>query len=186
MSEVMLQRGCRELVQANVACLAQARELVERLSDEAFRASAPGGRGGVGAHLRHVLDHYDCFLAGVVQGRIDYDRRERDPEVERSRKRALERLALAQAGLGAVGALEAAHELRVKLDSGEQSERIEICSSFARELQFLASHTVHHFALIAFVLRQQGLEPGPEFGVASSTRKYESGQSQHENAACAR
>lgn len=186
MSDAMPKRGSRELVQANLACLAQARELVRRLGDEAYRACAPGGRGGVGAHLRHVLDHYDCFLEGVAAGRIDYDRRERDLEVERSRERALERLALAEAGLAAMRTLEANHELGVKLDSGESGERCESRSSLARELQFLVSHTVHHFALVAFVLRLQGLDPGPEFGVAPSTLKHEASQDQPENAACAR
>jgi hypothetical protein len=42
-------------------------------------------------------------------------------------------------------------------------------STVARELQFLLSHTVHHYALIALILRLQGFEPGEEFGVAPST-----------------
>jgi hypothetical protein len=45
-------------------------------------------------------------------------------------------------------------------------------SSAERELQFLLSHTVHHYALIALMLRTQGYEPGAEFGVAPSTLAY--------------
>ena len=41
-----------------------------------------------------------------------------------------------------------------------------------RELLFLISHTVHHFALIAFMLRSFGIEPGDKFGVAPSTLRY--------------
>lgn len=186
MNEAMQQRATQELVQANLACLAQARELVGRLADGQYRASAPGGRGGVGAHLRHALDHYDCFLAGVAAGTIDYDQRERDPEVELRRERALERLALAEAGLLRLRPFAAEHEVTVRLDSGERGGRCESRSTLARELQFLVSHTLHHFALVAFVLRLQGVEPGPEFGVAPSTLKHETGGLQPESAACAR
>lgn len=182
----MQQRAIHELVQSNLACLAQARELVGRLADEQYRASAPGGRGGVGPHLRHALDHYDCFLAGVAAGTIDYDQRERDLEVESSRERALERITTAEAGIMRLRAFDAAHEVTVKLDSGERHSRCASRSTLARELQFLVSHTVHHFALVALVLRFQGIEPGPEFGVAPSTLKHEQHQLQPGSAACAR
>jgi hypothetical protein len=45
-------------------------------------------------------------------------------------------------------------------------------SSIGRELQFLLSHTIHHYALIALALRLQGYEPSAEFGVAPSTLQY--------------
>jgi hypothetical protein len=45
-------------------------------------------------------------------------------------------------------------------------------SSLARELEYLLSHTIHHYALIALALRLQGFEPGEEFGVAPSTLAY--------------
>jgi hypothetical protein len=43
----------------------------------------------------------------------------------------------------------------------------------ARELQFLQSHTVHHYAVIHLMLLQQGIRPDPEFGVAPSTLRHE-------------
>jgi hypothetical protein len=48
-------------------------------------------------------------------------------------------------------------------------------TSVGRELQFLVSHTVHHYAVIAAMLRPQGVEPGADFGVAPSTLVYEQG-----------
>ena len=42
-------------------------------------------------------------------------------------------------------------------------------SSIARELQSLKSHTTHHYALIAVLLRLQGIEPHEEFGVSMAT-----------------
>lgn len=177
----MPTRVTSELAHANLACLRQARELLGRLGDEDYRAAAPGGRGGVGAHLRHVLDHCDCLVDGVAPGVVDYDSRERDVEVESSRARALERIERAESRLAALRSADATRELRVLVDSGERGRRSEARTSLARELQFLVSHTVHHFALIALLLRARGVEPGADFGVAPSTLKFEQG-----SGACAR
>ncbi len=42
-------------------------------------------------------------------------------------------------------------------------------STLKRELQFLVSHTVHHFALIRALLGGSGIDPGESFGLAPST-----------------
>jgi hypothetical protein len=44
-----------------------------------------------------------------------------------------------------------------------------VTSSLARELRSVASHTVHHFALVALQLRLAGVAVDPRFGVAPST-----------------
>lgn len=61
--------------------------------------------------------------------------------------------------------------MRVTLRSvaGSGSEPDWSDSSVKRELQFLVSHTVHHYALIKELLRREGFDPGAEFGVAPST-----------------
>jgi hypothetical protein len=58
-------------------------------------------------------------------------------------------------------------------------------STVARELQFLLSHTIHHYALIALVLRLQGFTTGEEFGVNPSTLRHWRGR-REEAAACSR
>jgi hypothetical protein len=45
-------------------------------------------------------------------------------------------------------------------------------SSISRELQFLSSHAVHHFALIAMTLRAEGVPMDPDFGMAPSTLRH--------------
>jgi hypothetical protein len=58
------------------------------------------------------------------------------------------------------------------MDTGEGDERPWTHSSARRELQFLLSHTVHHYALIAMICRQYGVGVEEDFGVAPSTLKY--------------
>ena len=45
-------------------------------------------------------------------------------------------------------------------------------STVRRELDFLLSHTVHHYALIAMSLRLRGLPVPAELGVAPSTLEH--------------
>ena len=45
-------------------------------------------------------------------------------------------------------------------------------SSIERELEFLQSHTIHHYALIGFKLRAFGFDLPVEFGVAPSTLRF--------------
>lgn len=162
-----------DLVRANARVLEQGRALVARLSDDAYRAGAPEvGLASIGSHVRHVLDFYACFVAQVDGGRIDYDQRARDPRIETDPRAALASLERATHAL-------AAHErdgtLEVRMEGGPWTR-----SSRARELAALLSHAVHHYALIAILLRRRGELVDPEFGVAPSTLRYweESGASE--------
>jgi hypothetical protein len=172
---------CRALIVPLCALLEQGAELAGGLELESFAHATPlAPNGGVGAHLRHVGDFVRAFLRDHESGRVDYDRRERDERLERDPARAqAELLRLAQA-LGALVPLPGERELLVRSEAclfGPEWQR----STVAREFGTLLSHTVHHYALIAFLLRARGLEPAPGFGVAPSTLAHW----QEEHAACA-
>lgn len=162
------------LAAGNLAYLRQALELVRRLGDDDYCGATPElPRRGVGAQFRHIFDHYDCFLRGLESGRIDYDQRERHPELESDRARAIEKLESLMHALLALPHADLRRGVQVALDCGEGPQRVWSTSTVSRELQFLVSHTVHHFAVIALLLRGHGREPGADFGVAPSTLKYE-------------
>src|ERR1700745_2937812 len=38
----------------------------------------------LGAHYRHVLDHFLCLAEGIRTGQVNYDRRRRNPQMENS------------------------------------------------------------------------------------------------------
>jgi uncharacterized damage-inducible protein DinB len=178
-------RTNQHLAQRNAEYLGQALELCASLPPEAYAAREPRSeRGGVGAHVRHVLDHYDAFLDGLERGFVDYDARERDPATEADVAVARERLRATIARLLAAAArTESARELLIAADDhGDGARAKPSASSVGRELQYLAAHTVHHFALMAVALRAAGHEPGRDFGVASSTLRHE----EESRGACAR
>src|SRR3954470_3332764 len=77
------------LIEMNVRWLRQALRLLERLSDNAYSTTPRGvAPHRAGAHLRHVLEFYQCFLEAISLSHIDYDARRRDEAVERSRHAA--------------------------------------------------------------------------------------------------
>jgi len=162
----------------NVAQLEEGLRLLERLDDATYaRPSSETGRGGIGPHIRHILDHYQCLQAGLGAGRVDYDRRERSERVETDRAAASARIREIVRWLdGLVGGAQDA-EVLVKMDTGSQDAAAPVWSrsSIARELQFLQSHTVHHYAVIQLMLVREGIATGAEFGVAPSTLKHERG-----------
>ena len=81
------------LVETNVIWLRQALDLLEELDDDAFvRAPIGQPRHRVSAHLRHIIEFYDCFLSGLTSAYIDYDARRRDHLLEKSRAAAARRI----------------------------------------------------------------------------------------------
>jgi len=157
----------------NVGTLQQGIDLLERIDDELYAAAEHAVcSSAIGGHVRHIVDYYARLLDGVDGRRIDYDLRERDELVERDRRTGIERLRALTERLRGFDLAGARAELAIKVDSPEGEEPAWSRSSVERELQFLLSHTVHHFALIATILRLNGYDPGPEFGVATSTLRY--------------
>ena len=161
------------LIATNIRWLRQALRLLERLDDSVYSSTAPGfAPHRVGAHLRHILEFYQCFIDGLDGSHIDYDSRQRDESIERSHHAAS--IAI-RSLIYALDAL-AEHEriVWVRMEDAEASGVREsfMESSLSRELQVLSSHTVHHFALIAMTLRAHGVQMDPDFGMAPSTLRH--------------
>jgi uncharacterized damage-inducible protein DinB len=159
------------VVEQNLFVLRQGLELVRRLDRTTFEARDPVAKASPGAHLRHCLDAYRCFLRDRRSGRVDYDCRERDPAVETDPTVAAGRIAEVIANLPELAA-ELERQLIVRSDCDLEDELGWTPSTVARELRYLFSHTVHHFAILAIILRLRGVEPGDDFGVAPSTLTF--------------
>ncbi|MEO0973858.1 MAG: DinB family protein, partial [Pseudomonadota bacterium] len=148
----------QHLIRDNLAFLRQGVALLRSLDDDIYcRSGPPLYESNVGAHFRHILDHYQQFANGVAEGAVDYDQRERDPHMESDRAVAIARLEGLTARLEALATYAADQPLAVRLNSSASSreEDLAATSSVGRELQFLVSHTVHHYALVAFILRSE-------------------------------
>ena len=167
-------RTLQLLVNENHHLLQQGIDLIGTLSESTYSLNKHElFSSGVGKHFRHILDFYDRLFAGE-EGLIDYDARARDPRVESDPSYAVDR---------ARSAMERLDGLITGGDAGRVTVRVETRapdgvgllteSSIGRELAQLASHTIHHYAIIALVLSIQGVAVPSGFGIAPSTLRHE-------------
>jgi uncharacterized damage-inducible protein DinB len=168
----MFQTG--RLAEENAGLLQQASAVLELVTDEQYTAPVLGGHAGtVGAQVRHVLDFATCLLRDLPAAHVEYDRRQRDRRVETDRTWARRCLEGAARQLASLGPADCPRVLFVRSDevvAGGAPRWTQ--TSVERELQFLASHTIHHYAVLALMLRTLGVEVPASFGVAPSTLAY--------------
>jgi hypothetical protein len=156
--------------------------LIQNLAEEMFRGAkligkiddsvyckSTNGVGSIGGHFRHNLDFFKAFLNGLTIGKIDYNRRKRDLQIEENRLYAINQFAKT---------ICIFRNLPLEIFDKKVLIRSEINSDFwlessaMRELEFLHSHTIHHHALIADRLKSFGIRTAKDFGVAPSTLKF--------------
>ena len=166
------------LILDNLHYITQGVNLLDRLNGELYTRPNPQCFDTkIGGHLRHNIDHYSSFLKGCRSGRVDYDERLRDHRVENDPDHAICELNRIAGELGKLESEDLDKALYVKMDSGNtDSTKSWSKSTIRRELQFLLSHTIHHYALIAVICNLQGVKTPPDFGVAPSTLKHQQSQ----------
>jgi hypothetical protein len=163
------------LIEANVAYLSQALEMLRTLTDQRYVQLCPALPGQrVSSHLRHVIEFYESFLNGLNEYRVDYDARQRDRPLESNREIAIQRIRDLIDRLSYDPRLHGDWVIWVRAEGATQANLRDgfLVSSVGRELQCLASHTVHHFALIGYLLKLMGEEAPEDFGIAPSTLAY--------------
>lgn len=168
-----------ELIQANIQLLDQSRELLQRLDTATYNKTSPVFlNSAIGGHMRHCLEHYQSLLSGIPNGRINYDLRARDHKVETNPQVAQAKMMELTKQLAKLDANQLPETISVLMDHGaDSSDGIWQSSSMGREFQFLISHTIHHFALIAGLCRLHGVSVCKDFGVAPSTLRHRASMS---------
>ena len=159
----------------NIQLLQQALTVLNSFSGEVYVGLvAPAFNSNIGTHFRHCLNFYQTLLGEFDSGRVDYDHRERDPRLATERGYAIQKYADMIERLCQLAHQPANQSVWVRQDTSfpAEDDKAWAQSTLLRELQSLVSHTIHHFALIALMLRLQGIEPPPTFGVAPSTVAY--------------
>ncbi len=156
-------------------CLQQGIDLLTKLDPEFYsRKQSICYNSTIGGHVRHNIDHFFSFIQGIPGGRIDYDSRQREEFIETNPEYASNKIQELIAQFEKLSAVDLDKSIHIKMDTGATHEESAIwsASSIRREIQFLISHTVHHYALIATICCNDGCKLPTNFGVAPSTLRY--------------
>lgn len=156
----------------NVDLIRQGIAAIAIVGPDAYRgASGDDAVSPIGAHFRHVLDHYLAFLDGLSTGVLNYDIRLRDPLVERDTAAATRTAEDIMVRMEEIPHLQLSQSIQVSANVIEDGKSVVDWSgsTVQRELMYLLSHTVHHYAIIRLLATQAGVELNADFGVAPST-----------------
>lgn len=144
----------KKIVESNLQNLQKAKHLLSVLNDEqlADRSIAPY-YSSIGSHIRHILDFYNCIFK-CKDHTIDLTVRTRDAVVETS----------------CVKALEYYSEIRYQLEHFKLPTHTEVAVidnlglgvttipyTIGALLAQANSHTIHHYAIINYILNSLGV-----------------------------
>lgn len=164
----------RSLTNSIEEVLRQGCVLLNSTSEETYTSFLAGAAAGtIGAHYRHVLEHFVCLLQGLTSGPINYDARKRDTQIETSitYARVVTEALIEDFRAISPEFLDRDCSVTYTVAYGE-SEPEEARSTVAREVMFSVGHAIHHYAIIKLLCAGAGLQLPYQFGVAPSTLKH--------------
>jgi hypothetical protein len=120
----------------------------------------------IGQHTRHIIELYQCLIAGYPSGKINYDDRKRNSLYENDTNAAIEAVKAVQDNLEQP-------DKQVNIFCGTDENSVCIESNYYREVLYNLEHCIHHQALIKVALLAiKDIQIDGGFGVAPSTLQY--------------
>ena len=152
------------IINSIVVQLKQLSIVIRQLSKEEYNMpSIVLSQATIGQHTRHSLEHFLQLVNSYDTGKVNYETRPRDKEMEAE-------------NLVAISVIRNIESQLYKPDKKmmvETEDQTYISSSYHRELLFNLSHLVHHMALIRIgVSATKSVEFPEGFGFSSSTINY--------------
>lgn len=126
----------------------------------------------IGQHVRHILEFYLCIINGVSRGFINYDNRDRNPELEQNPVSAISCI---DRICNDIQFLKTDQEINLVGNFSSEAESLKtIRTSIDREFAYCLEHSIHHQALIKIGLIEQKMDHliNEGFGVAPATIRY--------------
>jgi uncharacterized damage-inducible protein DinB len=165
----------RVLITSVIEVLNQGEVLLSELDDECYvRKLSTAFNASVGGHYRHCLDHFRSLLDAAHEGNLNYDHRERGTLVDTDRFAAINETRALREGFDQMPAAWLERELDVTCKTSYASTGSQTSgSTVGREIMYVVTHAVHHYALIGIMGGVMGLQMPAGFGVAPSTVKYQ-------------
>lgn len=162
------------MINSQVNILLQAEIYLRAVSSEQYReVVSPLFISSAGAHMRHILDHYQSIINGLQTGCIDYDKRSRGGAVENDINAALSLISDIESFLTSLSQEQLQQKIQLSTEISVERKLVEIVdTTLARELIFSGSHAIHHFAMIDQISKAQKRSTPDKFGIAPATATF--------------
>ena len=162
------------MIESQLKIIEQGISYLESVSKEDYTTIiSPNFISSAGAHMRHIIDHYQAIISGLENDLIDYDIRKRGSNFELSPRLAIEKLNEIANWIELVTEDDLNKLITLATELSVSRQNIQhVQTSVARELVFASSHAVHHYAMIAQIsFAQQNRQP-ESFGIAPATATF--------------
>jgi len=158
------------IIQSTLNTLQKSKSLLSILTDEQLsNNSISPYNSSIGSHIRHIFDFYDCALRIDDGGCVDLTARKRMADIENCCDSALKYLNELSHRLSAVDSM-GDREVNVIDDLGLGKIRIKY--TYASLLAQANSHTIHHYAIINYILDRLNISfEDSDFGYNPTTPK---------------
>lgn len=154
--------------------LSQAIELLKEIPHTDYtEIRQPFFHSSIGQHIRHILDHFTALQSGFDQDFVNYNIRHRHSQIEQLPELAKVQCETLQQWLGNLVQEDLDKSFIVESEiSVSHQHSVKVRSNLARELLFVNSHAIHHYAMIKVIRLLQNAEVPSEFGFAPATLTY--------------
>jgi hypothetical protein len=158
------------IIQSALKTLQKSELLLTSLSNEELcDTSIPPYHSSIGSHLRHILDFYDCALNINSDKKVDLTARSRNKDVESKCSSASEYLNSIMSKLN--NTRSNMNDMVTVIDDLGLG-KIEMQYTFGALISQANSHTIHHYAIINYIIDRLEIKFNDEdFGYNPTTPK---------------
>ena len=158
------------VIQSNLKTLTRCKYLLDNLTDEFLcNASVPPYYSSIGSHIRHVLDFYDCIFNLNFDNEVDLTSRSRNRKIESecvSAKKYLDSI------IDKFIKFEFDMNTSVSVLDDLGLGKVKMTYTYGALFSQANSHTIHHYAIINYVLESLNISINDScFGYNSTTPK---------------
>jgi hypothetical protein len=162
------------MITSQIEILEQARLYLRSITQEEYvEIISPNFISSAGSHVRHIIDHYQSVISGIETGIIDYDLRLRGSKVEEKPQLALDKFDEIEAWMSSLTESDLNQIITLSTEVSTSTKEVQVVqTSLARELIFVGSHAVHHYAMITQISFAQSSTANTSFGIAPATATF--------------
>jgi len=162
------------MIESQLLILEQANKYLSSVTESQYvQVIAPAFMSSAGAHIRHILDHYNSIINGLPEGLVDYDKRSRGGVIESCPEAAQASIKEISTFLKTLTAEQLQQNIKLSTEVSVSDKKVIIVdTTVAREIIFVGSHAVHHLATVKHIAQAQQLDIDSALGIAPATATF--------------